>query len=144
MEGSFDLVRFSTPAVHRLFGLGLSACKKVSPPTWAGYRPCCNVASVCIAEVNGRKKLGLNLQQVDEDGFWDVGGTREEAGDVGGGCRAGDGRLVGAGQLPQQQLQQARAAVLRVLHANSPHQSDTQLPSLVLHRPCHASTVYTA
>lgn len=65
----------------------------------------------------GYQKQGrAHLQRLNEDVFWDQCSASEEAGHVGGSCRAGDGRHVGAGQLPQQQLHQAHAAVLWVLH----------------------------
>ncbi len=66
-----------------------------------------------------------HLEGLDEDVFGDEGGAREEAGHVGGGCGAGDGRHVGAGQLPQQQLHQAYAAVLGILHSHTLSHANT-------------------
>ena len=55
------------------------------------------------------------LQRLQQQGLRDKGGSRQEAGQVGGGRRARDGRHVGVGQPLQQQLQEGRAALLRPL-----------------------------
>ena len=57
----------------------------------------------------------MHLQGSNEDVVRDHGSAREEAGHIGRCGGTGDGRRVGAGQLPQQQLHEAGTAVFRIL-----------------------------
>ena len=72
-----------------------------------------------MCAVDADRGLSACLEGLEQEGLGDEGGARQEAGQVGGSCRARDGGNIGVCQPLQEQLQEGGAALLRTLHPHT-------------------------